>query len=106
MRKAAIYTRISSDDGTALGVARQERDCRELVARRGWTVAGVYTDNDVSATNGKPRPAYQRLLADLADGLVDAVVVWDLDRLHRRPIELEEFLDLADRRRVALASVG
>jgi len=63
-------------------------------------------DNDISATTGKIRPAYRRLLDDLSEGLVDAVVVWDLDRLHRRPIELEEFLDLADRYKIALATVG
>jgi site-specific DNA recombinase len=33
------------------------------------------------------------------------VVTWDLDRLHRRPIELEEFIALADERRLALATV-
>jgi site-specific DNA recombinase len=104
--RAAIYTRISSDQGTALGVARQEQDCRALVAQRGWTIAGVYVDNDVSASSRIPRPAYRRLLDDLADGLMEAVVVWDLDRLHRRPVELEEFLDLADQHKVALASVG
>jgi site-specific DNA recombinase len=104
--KAAIYTRISSDVGTALGVARQEEDCRRLAAQRGWTIVNVYVDNDVSASTGQRRPAYQQLLEDLSEGLVEAVIVWDLDRLHRRPIELEEFLDLADRHNVALASVG
>ena len=34
------------------------------------------------------------------------MVVWDLDRLHRRPIELEHFIDLADQKNLALASVG
>jgi site-specific DNA recombinase len=104
--RAAIYTRISSDSGAALGVARQEQDCRTLGAQRGWTIVGVYVDNDMSASSGKPRPAYRRLLNDISEGLVQAVIVWDLDRLHRRPIELEEFLDLADRYKVALASVG
>jgi site-specific DNA recombinase len=104
--RAAIYTRISSDDGTALGVRRQEEDCRELAARQRWTVVGVYTDNDLSASNGKPRPAYRRLLDDLAAGVATAVIVWDLDRLHRRPKELEEFLELADQHHIALASVG
>lgn len=104
--RAAVYTRISSDGGTALGVARQEEDCRALAAQRGWSVTGIYVDNDITATGNKPRPAYQHLLDDIAEGLVDAVVVWDLDRLHRRPIELEEFLDLADRHAIALASVG
>jgi len=45
---AAIYTRISSDpNGTALGVKRQEADCRKLAAERGWTVSAVFQDNDL-----------------------------------------------------------
>src|SRR3712207_8163804 len=39
-------------------------------------------------------------------GRLGAVVAWDLDRLHRRPVELEHFIDLADRHRLALATVG
>ena len=35
-----------------------------------------------------------------------AVVVWDLDRLHRRPIELETFMALADEKHLALATVS
>jgi site-specific DNA recombinase len=104
--RAAIYTRISSDSGSSLGVVRQEQDCRLLAAQRGWTVVGVYVDNDISAAGGKPRPSYRRLLNDISEGLLEAVIVWDLDRLHRRPVELEEFLDLADRYKVGLASVG
>jgi site-specific DNA recombinase len=104
--RAAIYTRISSDSGTALGVARQEQDCRALAAARDWTIVSVYVDNDISASSGKSRPAYRQLLDDVAEGLVEAVIVWDLDRLHRRPVELEEFLDLADRYKIALATVG
>jgi site-specific DNA recombinase len=46
----------------------------------------------VSAYSGRPRPAYRRMLADLRDRQRDAVLVWHLDRLHRRPIELEEFV--------------
>ena len=34
------------------------------------------------------------MLDDLRGGCLDAVVVWDLDRLHRQPRELEEFFDL------------
>jgi Resolvase, N terminal domain len=52
MTRAAIYYRISQDDGTALGVARQEADCRSLCGRRGWTVAAVHTDNNISASSG------------------------------------------------------
>ena len=90
----AIYARISSDrDGQHLGVRRQIDDCAALIARRGWPIAQVYVDDDVSAHRAKPRPAYRQLLRAISEGEVDAVVVWDLDRLHRHPKELEEFFE-------------
>jgi DNA invertase Pin-like site-specific DNA recombinase len=91
---AAVYARISSDDGQALGVSRQLEDCRKLAASLGWPVGEEYVDNDLSAYSGKPRPEYQRMLTDLADGARDAVIVYHVDRLTRRPIELEQFLDV------------
>jgi len=36
---AAVYARISSDDGTALGAARQVEDCRKLAGELGWAIA-------------------------------------------------------------------
>lgn len=93
-RAAAIYARISSDqDGTRAGVGRQVEDCRRLADQLGWMVAGEYVDNDLSAYTGKRRPEYERLLGDLADGLVDAVLVYNIDRLTRRPAELEAFAE-------------
>jgi len=97
-KAAAVYARISSDpDGLAAGVTRQIEDCRAFAERRCWPVADVYVDNDSSAYSGRRRPEYERMLADLAAGIRDAVIVYHLDRLHRRPRELEDFLDLCDR---------
>ncbi|ORM09985.1 hypothetical protein A5N74_23885 [Prescottella equi] len=92
---AAIYARISSDQtGEGLGVARQLEDCRKLAADRGWIVGDEYIDNDVSAFKSRRRPEYERMLADLDAGDRDAVIVYNADRLTRRPIELEEFVTL------------
>lgn len=91
----AIYARISQDrDNTGMAVSRQLADCRAEAKRRGWKVAEEYVDDDVSASSfsSKVRPAYQRMLADIADGTRDAVLVWHMDRLHRKPIELEQFV--------------
>ena len=95
VRAAAVYARISSDDGTALGVKRQVADCRRLAAEMGWVIAEEYVDNDISAFSGKRRPGYERMLADVADGSRDAVIVYHADRLTRRPIELEQFVEVA-----------
>ncbi|MGL6235103.1 MAG: recombinase family protein [Segniliparus sp.] len=97
IKSAAVYARISSDQlGEGLGVARQLEDCRKLAASRGWPVGQEYVDNDVSAYSGKDRPAYGRMLEDLRSGSRDAVIVYNLDRLHRRPVELESFISLCD----------
>jgi site-specific DNA recombinase len=106
MRRAAVYCRISDDrEGAGLGVARQEADCCEQAARLGWTVAGLYVDNDLSAYSGKIRPEYRRLLDDLRAGVIDAVIAWHPDRLHRSPRELEEFIDLCEGAGVAVETV-
>ena len=92
---AAVYARISSDqDGTALGVKRQLVDCRKLAEQLGWTIGEEYVDNDISAYSGRKRPAYEAMLEDIAAGRRDAVVVYHADRLTRRPIELEQFLEV------------
>lgn len=98
---AAIYARISSDvEGTGAGVARQVEDCRKLAASLGWEVLGEYVDNDLSAYSGKRRPEYERMLADLAEGVVDGVLVYHIDRLTRRPMELEHFHEVLQAARV------
>jgi DNA invertase Pin-like site-specific DNA recombinase len=92
-----VYARVSADqEGKGLGVQRQLEDCRKLAAGRGWTIGREYVDNDVSAYSGKMRPAYRQMVDDLANGSRDAVIVYNLDRLHRRPVELEEFVTLCE----------
>lgn len=106
MTQTAIYLRISEDrSGDQLGVTRQRQDCMQLCKDKGWAPV-EYLDNDTSATSAKPRPQYERMLADIRGGQIGAVVVWDLDRLHRRPIELEAFMALADDKHLALATVS
>jgi site-specific DNA recombinase len=106
-QSAAIYCRISHDpSGERLGVQRQEDDCRAEATRRHWRVSGLYIDDDRSAfSTRKPRPEYQRLLRDIQEGAVDGVMIWRLDRLHRQPRELEEFIVITDKQEVALATV-
>ena len=107
MTLAAVYARISSDpNDTALGVKRQIKDCQALAEARGWTVGEVFTDNDVSATRAKPRPAYQQMMSKMTAGAFQALICWDVDRLTRSPRELEDIVDLHERHGVQLASVG
>ncbi|HTR32552.1 MAG TPA: recombinase family protein, partial [Gaiellaceae bacterium] len=97
----AAYARISSDrEGDGLGVERQLEDCERLAERRGWEIAERFVDDDVSAWSGRQRPEYARCLEALRSGLVQGLLVYDLDRLHRQPRELEEFIDLCQQLRL------
>ncbi|GAB3875289.1 recombinase family protein [Terrabacter terrigena] len=86
-----IYCRISLDaEGKGLGVQRQEDECRQLCAQRGWDVTAVLVDNDISATTGKRRPQFEELLASKPT----RIVVWHTDRLVRVSKDLERVIDL------------
>lgn len=106
MTHAAIYLRISQDStGQALGVTRQQEDCTELAKVLGWDVTEVYTDNDISATSGKARPAYRRMLADIDAGRIDGIVAWHADRLYRKAVDLGELVDICKRHNTQIATV-
>jgi DNA invertase Pin-like site-specific DNA recombinase len=99
--RAAVYCRISKDKvGAGINAAGQQADCRPLADSLGWTVGEVFTDNDISAYSGKPRPAYRRMLDAIRAGRVDAVLAWHTDRLHRSPTELEEYIGVCEPRSV------
>lgn len=101
-----LYVRISQDrTGDAAGVERQERDCRLLAAAKSWTVQSVLTDNDVSATSGKRRPAFEDLVRQVQAGEAHRVVVWHLDRLVRRMSDLTRLIEAGSAGRLNIASV-
>ena len=107
--RAGCYLRISSDPhDKRQGVERQRQDTTALCEIKGWVPAGFYVDNDRSASNGKERPEWDRLLADITAGNIDAIAAWDQDRGWRMMHELEElrrfFTKL--RRKIPLATTG
>jgi DNA invertase Pin-like site-specific DNA recombinase len=87
--------------GDRFAVTRQ-REAIEKAIPPGVQVAEWFTDNDASATRRKPRPEFERLLAVLQPG--DAVWIVRLDRLARRPIDLERMIERAES--VAIRSLG
>jgi DNA invertase Pin-like site-specific DNA recombinase len=104
---AAIYCRISKDrTGAGLGVDRQARACQEWADDHGWKVAEVYSDDDMSAYSGKPRPAYKRMLEDIAESRRDGLIAWHNDRLTRHPRELEELVEVIERSGVPIGTVS
>lgn len=107
MEQVGIYARLSRDrDGAQTATKRQVADARALACARGWSVAQVYEDVDLSAYKRVPRPEYERMLGDLRDGAITHVVVWKLDRLVRHPAEFERFWEVCEKAGGKLVSVN
>lgn len=103
--RAGIYLRISRDTaGQGLGVQRQREDCEELAKALGWEVADAYIDNDVSASSGKTRPDYQRMLRDIEAGDIGAIVAWHPDRLYRVLPDLLPLIDIIKKANAQIAT--
>ncbi|MEQ4716071.1 recombinase family protein [Nonomuraea sp. B19D2] len=105
---AGLYARISNDrEGRELGVTRQQEDGRALAARIGATIADTYVDNDISAStrSRKRRPEFDRLLADVRAGRINAIIYYSSSRLTRRPLEFEIIIQLVEQTGVRLFTV-
>jgi site-specific DNA recombinase len=100
------YIRISRDrTGAGLNIADQLNDIRPAAQSAGHHIAEVYADNDMSAYSGKPRPDYLRLLDDIRAGRWKAGWAWHTDRLHRSPLELEDWITACEPHGTALWTV-
>jgi site-specific DNA recombinase len=107
MRIDVDYCRVSEDKtGAAAGVESQHGENADFAEECGLTLTRTYTDNDTSAFSGVERPAYERLLADMAAGKVANVVVWHANRLHRSTDEVSAFIRLARENGVRLYSTS
>ena len=87
-------------------VERQEEACRSLCASRGWSVAEVVVDNDTSASSGKRRPGWERVLQMIDQGRIEVLVGWHVDRLLRSMADLEHLIDLTNRQGVPVVTAS
>lgn len=109
--RCAIYTRKSSEEGLEQdfnSLHAQREACAAYVrsqASEGWTLlAQEYDDGGISGGTLE-RPALQRLLADIAAGEIDIVVVYKVDRLTRSLLDFSRLVETFDRRGVSFVSV-
>src|SRR5215207_5234000 len=107
----AIYTRKSSEEGLEQAfnsLDAQREACEAFIASQkheGWVaLPALYDDGGVSGGT-MDRPALQRLLADIAAGTIDAVVVYKVDRLTRSLGDFAKIVEVFDGRGVSFVSV-
>jgi len=109
--RCAIYTRKSSEEGleqdfNSLDAQREACEAYILSQRHeGWiALPQMYDDGGISGGTME-RPALKRLLADVASGKIDVVVVYKVDRLTRSLADFAKIVEIFDQRSVSFVSV-
>ena len=109
--RCAIYTCKSSEEGLEQdfnSLHAQREACAAYVlsqASEGWTLLPqVYDDGGISGGTLE-RPALQRLLADVAAGTIDNIVVYKVDRLTRSLLDFAKLVEAFDKAEVSFVSV-
>lgn len=96
---AGIYIRVSTEnqarEGFSLG--EQEEKLRQLCKYKGFEIFKVYKDAGISAKDMKNRPAFQTMLEDMKNGLINYIVAYKLDRVTRSVRDLEVLISTLEK---------
>ena len=92
--RAALYARYSSDKQLPRSVADQILLCRELAAKQGWRVVGVYADAECRGAILWTRDGVQQLLQVAAERYLDVVIAESLDRISRSQADTARIWEL------------
>lgn len=106
MKKAAIYTRVSTLDQAQEGYSldAQENALRNWCECRNIMVHDIYADRGISGRRTANRPEFNRLMADAQNGKFDIVLFWALSRFTRSVSDLYQTVEKLKKCKVAIAS--
>ena len=109
--RCAIYTRKSSEEGLELefnSLDAQRESAEAFIASQqheGWVCLPEHYDDGGFSGGSMERPALHRLLADIAAGKVDCVVVYKVDRLSRSLLDFSRIMETFDKNGASFVSV-
>lgn len=108
MKRIGIYPRKSVFRDNSESVSVQVKMCKEysriLYAKEEITFLVYDKDEGFSGKNTN-RPSYQEMMRDVRDNLLDAVIVYRLDRISRNVREFSEMFGVLQEHHVAFISV-
>ena len=81
-KMTAIYARISQEDeksGVSESIQNQISYLKQYLFQNDMTLYEIYCDDGFSGLNFE-RPAFQKMIQDIENGMINCVVVKDLSR--------------------------
>jgi len=111
IKRCAVYTRKSSEEGLEQAfnsLDAQREACEAYIksqAHEGWKLVKTAYDDGGFSGGTMERPALQRLLVDVRQGLVDVIVVYKIDRLTRSLADFARIVETLDRQGASFVSI-
>jgi site-specific DNA recombinase len=111
VRRCAIYTRKSSEEGLEQdfnSLQAQREACEAFVRSQhgeGWRLVKTAYDDGGFSGGTMERPALRQLLADIAEKRIDIVVVYKVDRLTRSLADFAKMVEVFDAHGVSFVAV-
>jgi site-specific DNA recombinase len=109
--RCAIYSRVSSDERLCQdfnSLDAQRESCAAYIASQrheGWSLVDKRYDDGGFSGGLLMRPALQDMLADIANGRIDIVVVYKIDRLTRSLADFAKIVDTLDAQSASFVAV-
>jgi len=109
--RCAVYTRKSTDDGleqefNSLDAQFEACTAYALSQRHeGWMLSSERYDDGGFSGGNMQRPGLQRLLADVAAGMIDIILVYKIDRLTRSLADFAKIVEVLDQRGASFVSI-
>jgi len=111
IRRCAIYTRKSSEEGLEQSfnsLHAQREACEAFIksqASEGWRLVTTHYDDGGLSAASMERPALTRLLEDIRHRLIEVVMVYKVDRLTRSLADFAKIVELFDEHQVSFVAV-
>ena len=111
IRRCAIYTRKSSEEGLEQefnSLQAQREACEASIksqASEGWRLVKTHYDDGGLSGASMERPALKQLLEHIGQGLIEAVVVYKVDRLTRSLADFARIIERFDAHHVSFVAV-
>jgi DNA invertase Pin-like site-specific DNA recombinase len=99
-KRVGLYLRVSTAGQT---VENQRHELVRVAEQRGWQIVDEYVDHGVSGTKGRDkRPEFDRMCHDAAQGKLDVIAAWSIDRIGRSLAHVTGFMVELQAQKVAL----
>jgi site-specific DNA recombinase len=111
LKRCAVYTRKSTEDGLEQEFnslhAQYEACAAYALSQRheGWVLVPDRYDDGGFSGGTMQRPGMQRLMADVAAGKVDVILVYKIDRLTRSLADFAKIVEVLDKANASFVSI-